>query len=673
MSFLNPINALIAAGVTLPLLVSLYFLKLRRKTMAVPSTLLWKKSIQDLQVNAPFQRIRNNLLLWLQLALLALLLVVWARPTQEAQVVAGDRVVLLVDRSASMNATDGPGGIARLEAAKAAALEVVEGLANDGVAGAMVVTFAQRAAVVQSFTNDVDLLRRAIADIRPSDQRSRIEPALAVAEQWVTAGDGDSGNEGNVLSVYVMSDGKVQREGAQEPALPGATLNFVKLGRSDTANVGIVQASARRDVDDPTKVQVFAALQNSGPDPLTVNLTLLRDGQVQRTRAVVVPAAMAGGEAGQVGETFALRVNGGAMVEVFHDRPDALESDDRVRLAVLPARQLRVLLVSPGGASQTYLREALVAAGAREVQVMAPDVFERMSPDAIRDGGDGAGEGYGVLVFDRYAPLEEPRVASLSFGAAPPVAGLEVVPAAADSEASSQGLQSVLTWKRDHPVMAYVALDDVTLSKPGRLVVPASAQVLAMGVAGPLMAQVYGAQGLRHVVVSFDVLESRWPHHWSFQVFMVNALETLGLSEQVGAGEASLAYRTGESATVPVSGEGGVVRYQGQGRAAGVAVAGSPRQGRAALAGFEKVGRYDAAAESRTRVASPYDQLVVNLLDPLESDLRSAETLAVSSGAPVASMAAAGVARHEVWPWFAWGALGLLALEWWVYTRRMRV
>ena len=239
--------------------------------------------------------------------------------------VAGDRVVLLVDRSASMNATDGPGGIARLEAAKAAALEVVEGLANDGVAGAMVVTFAQRAAVVQSFTNDVDLLRRAIADIRPSDQRSRIEPALAVAEQWVTAGDGDSGNDGNALSVYVMSDGKVQREGAQEPALPGATLNFVKLGGVLTRpNVGIVQASARRDVDDPTKVQVFAGLQNSGPDPLTVNLTLLRDGQVQRTRAVVVPAAMAGGEAGQVGETFALRVNGGAMVEVFHDRPDAL-------------------------------------------------------------------------------------------------------------------------------------------------------------------------------------------------------------------------------------------------------------------------------------------------------------------------------------------------------------
>ena len=227
-----------------------------------------------------------------------------------------------------------------------------------------------------------------------------------------------------------------------------------------------------------------------------------------------------------------------------------------------------------------------------------------------------------------------------------------------------------MTWKRDNPLMAYVALDDVTLNKPGRLVVPATAQVLAVGVGGPLMAEVRGASGLRHVVVSFDVLQSRWPHHWSFQVFMVNALETLGLSEQVGAGEAALAFRTGESATVATGREGGVVRYQGTGDAAGVAVAGTVRQGRAALAPFEKVGLYralDGDAEA------PYDRLVVNVLDPLESDLRVAETLDVAAGTPVATTAAAGLARREVWMWFAWAALGVLGVEWWLYTRRMRV
>ena len=128
MSFLNPLGALIAGAIALPLLVALYFLKLKRRPMKVPSTLLWKRAVQDLQVNAPFQKIRNSLLLWVQLLLLALLLIVWARPAREAAVNTGDRVVLVIDRSASMNAADGPGGTTRLEQAKAAALELVEGL-----------------------------------------------------------------------------------------------------------------------------------------------------------------------------------------------------------------------------------------------------------------------------------------------------------------------------------------------------------------------------------------------------------------------------------------------------------------------------------------------------------------------------------------------------------------
>src|ERR1700693_3908182 len=42
------------------LLVLLYFLKLKRKPLHVPSTFLWRKSIEDLRVNALFQWLRNN-------------------------------------------------------------------------------------------------------------------------------------------------------------------------------------------------------------------------------------------------------------------------------------------------------------------------------------------------------------------------------------------------------------------------------------------------------------------------------------------------------------------------------------------------------------------------------------------------------------------------------------
>src|SRR5204862_8087734 len=98
-SFINPWTGLIAAGLSIPALLILYFLKLRRREMLVSSTILWKKAIQDLQVNAPFQRLRRNLLLFLQLLLLILLILALSRPITNMRPGAGKMAVILVDRS----------------------------------------------------------------------------------------------------------------------------------------------------------------------------------------------------------------------------------------------------------------------------------------------------------------------------------------------------------------------------------------------------------------------------------------------------------------------------------------------------------------------------------------------------------------------------------------------
>jgi hypothetical protein len=73
-------TALYAAAVAVPLLLLLYFLKLKRREQLVSSTLLWKRAVQDLQVNAPFQRIRRNILLFLQLLMLFAVLFALAAP-----------------------------------------------------------------------------------------------------------------------------------------------------------------------------------------------------------------------------------------------------------------------------------------------------------------------------------------------------------------------------------------------------------------------------------------------------------------------------------------------------------------------------------------------------------------------------------------------------------------
>ena len=94
------------AAIAIPALLILYFLKLRRREMLVPSTLLWHKAIQDLQVNAPFQKLRRNLLLLLQLLILLALLLAFSRPVTSYRPPPGAVSVILIDRSASMSAHD---------------------------------------------------------------------------------------------------------------------------------------------------------------------------------------------------------------------------------------------------------------------------------------------------------------------------------------------------------------------------------------------------------------------------------------------------------------------------------------------------------------------------------------------------------------------------------------
>ena len=199
MNWLTPGIAAIAASVAVPTLLILYFLKLRRRDVEVSSTLLWKRAVQDMQANAPFQKLRRNLLLLLQLLVLAAGLLSLAQPELSSKAVTGDRHVIMIDRSASMQTMDGSWRgetVSRLEQAKREALEVIDQLgeptwldsvmggADAGAERATVITFDSQGGIRQPMTADKALLRSAIESIEPSDAPTSAAEAyrLAIAQ-----------------------------------------------------------------------------------------------------------------------------------------------------------------------------------------------------------------------------------------------------------------------------------------------------------------------------------------------------------------------------------------------------------------------------------------------------------------------------------------------------------
>src|SRR5213078_4521360 len=124
----NPWIALILLLLPLVILI-LYFLKLKRKPIQVPSTFLWKKSIEDVHVNSLFQWLRQNVLLVLQVLAVLFLIYSVLGVRIHGHTSQGRHYILLIDNSASMSASDVSPN--RLEWARQQALNEIDAAGDD--------------------------------------------------------------------------------------------------------------------------------------------------------------------------------------------------------------------------------------------------------------------------------------------------------------------------------------------------------------------------------------------------------------------------------------------------------------------------------------------------------------------------------------------------------------
>src|SRR5262249_35554362 len=116
MGFLAP-AAFLAGGALLLAILATYLLRRRRPARRVSSTFLLLAALPGMLAQRPWRRVPPSVLLILQIAALAAMVVALARPFLLSTESSGPFSVVLLDASASMQATDvAP---SRFEAARA--------------------------------------------------------------------------------------------------------------------------------------------------------------------------------------------------------------------------------------------------------------------------------------------------------------------------------------------------------------------------------------------------------------------------------------------------------------------------------------------------------------------------------------------------------------------------
>jgi hypothetical protein len=599
--------------VAIPVLLALHLLRPRRRRVVVSTTTLWQAALREREHAHGFRRLLRNLSLLLLLAAVLALGLALSGPQWPAGTGAAGDAVLVLDVSASMKTRSGLGAT-RFDEALAEAGRIVDRMPGDG--RMLLMTSGRKAVLRTGFESDRELLRRALADLRPGDEAGRPGEALGLALSLLRGR-----SQGRV---YFVTDGAFAQAAPDSPQV-----EFRVVGEP-ARNVAVTRFDFRRELSSEDRFQVLMTVKNYTEERVVAPASASLDGRVLFRRSLELAPR---GEETLV-LSFTGRAAGQAVARI--DVDDALAADNQAFAAVNAHDPLRVLLLTPGN---FYLESALQA-------LPGVELFKSASAPAADIAQ--LARSHDVLVFDG---IPVPRLPSGNFLLVNTVApGL---PFADTGRAVRPG-----TLRRGRSaLMRDVDLAAVRIDEARSVVTetPSKALQRLFWSAETDLALALLHDDVKLVYLGFDLARSNFPLQAAFPMFMSQSLDWLRprgdglLSTHAAAGSSrAINVPAGES-QVSVRGPSGRVQTL------------EAKDGTAHFEDTAEAGIYRYAIGDTERT------FAVSLADARESDVnsrwrpgeRQEEARPAGGG---------GQALVPLWPWLLALALVLLTLEWCVWT-----
>ena len=249
--------------ITIPLLILLYILKRNYKEEVISSTILWNEVYKNTKANTPWEKLRKNIMLLLQIIVLLLIIFSLMKPFLNFGGRSYKNVIIVLDTTASMGAEYG--SITRLEQGKSLAKEFIKNTKED--TNTYIINFDGNSNLLQNGDFDKNISNEVIDNISQSKSTGDIKDSLSFVK---AIGEGIEED----YEVVVFTD--------QEISLGDINGKVVLL-----ANAGVnasIDNIAHKTLED--KVRVIATVTNRGKGVYEGDFTLYSENKILAVEAL---------------------------------------------------------------------------------------------------------------------------------------------------------------------------------------------------------------------------------------------------------------------------------------------------------------------------------------------------------------------------------------------------
>lgn len=322
--------------ILIPVIILLYLLKQKVQDEPFSSTLLWQEIYKNLEAKTPFEKLKQNILMYLQILLMLLLMFALMAPVLNKGGTVEENTVIVVDCSASMQYLY-DGELSRLDYSVKQAEKEIDGLSENSTV--TLISCGGEATVVYQ-GKDKNTLKHRLRALEATMEAGTLDLATNVVNSVIS----DLPN----VQIICYTDTDFNSDQWMKSNEKAALIVESVYSKGENCSLDYISYAAGEE-----GVELLCKVTNHGEQDITQDVSLYIGSEIVDVQTVTVKA--------QESENvyFAKQViatDGSVVAKAELSAKDSLVADNSQSTAVIADVEKRVLLLSEGN---VFLEKAL--------------------------------------------------------------------------------------------------------------------------------------------------------------------------------------------------------------------------------------------------------------------------------------------------------------------------